>query len=101
MDGDEQVGTVVTRVTAWWWREGPLWRRRWGSGQELPEWALFGPAQRLSDSDDGIIWPQDLDEELADWAAGIFRLRGRRFTLEWLDEAAADAAHREHGWVIG
>ncbi|MGW1514091.1 hypothetical protein [Streptomyces sp. NPDC002394] len=102
MDGDEQIGVLVIRVVAWRWREGPFWRRRWGNPRELPEWALSlaGPPQRLPDSDDGIISAKELDEELADWAAGIFRLRGQQFDLAWLGEEEADAAHREHGWTI-
>ncbi|WP_282693173.1 hypothetical protein [Streptomyces sp. CC208A] len=102
LDEDEQIGVLVTRVVTWWWREGPSWRRRWGNPRELPEWALslVGPAQQLPDFDEGIVSAQELDEELADWAAGIFRLRGRRYGLAWLDEEEADAAHREHGWTV-
>ncbi|MET9934907.1 MULTISPECIES: hypothetical protein [unclassified Streptomyces] len=102
MDGDEQIGLLVIRVTTRWWREGPFWRRRWGNPQELPEWALsrVGPAQQLPDFEDGVISADELDEELADWAAGIFRLRGQQFSLAWLGEEEADAACREHGWTI-
>ncbi|MFF3624895.1 hypothetical protein [Streptomyces sp. NPDC002467] len=103
MDGDEQIGLLVIRVTTWWWREGPFWRRRWVNPKELPEWALahVGPAQQLAEFDDGIVLTEDLDEELADWAAGTFRLRGRQFRLDWLGEEEAHAAHREHGWTSG
>ncbi|MFD9725052.1 hypothetical protein [Streptomyces sp. NPDC059072] len=102
MDGDEQIGVLVIRVVTWRRREGPFWRRRWGSPRDLPEWALFhvGPAQQLAEVDDGIISSEILDEELADWAAGIFRLRGRRFSLTWLGDEEADAAHREYGWTM-
>lgn len=103
MNGDEQIGVLVIRVTTWWWREGPFWRRRWVNPQELPEWALsrVGPTQQLPDFDDGIVSAEELDGELADWAAGIFRLGGQQFGLDWLDEEEADAAHREHGWMSG
>ncbi|WP_190155857.1 hypothetical protein [Streptomyces litmocidini] len=102
MDGDEQIGVLVIRVTTWWWREGPFRRRRWGNPQELPEWALSctDPAQQLPDLDDGIISAGELDEELADWSAGIFRLRGRQFGLVWLGEEEAGAAQEEHGWTM-
>ncbi|WP_371614268.1 hypothetical protein [Streptomyces sp. NBC_00454] len=102
MDGNEQIGVLVIRVTTWWTREGPFWRRRWVNPRELPEWALsgVGPAQQVPDFDDGIIFDEDLDEELADWAAGIFRLRGQQFGLAWLGEEEVDAAHRDHGWTI-
>ncbi|MCX4546960.1 hypothetical protein [Streptomyces sp. NBC_01565] len=70
--------------------------------QELPEWALsrVGPARQLPDFDDGIVSTEELDGELTDWAAGIFRLRDQQFRLDWLGEEEADAAHREHGWMI-
>ncbi|MEV7282408.1 hypothetical protein [Streptomyces sp. NPDC093111] len=101
MDGDEQIGVLVIRVTTWWWREGPFWRRRWGNPQELPEWALscVAPTQQLPDFDDGIISADALDEELTDWSEGIFRLRGQQFSLAWLGEEEAGAAHKEHGWT--
>ncbi|MEU8545340.1 hypothetical protein AB0C52_35970 [Streptomyces sp. NPDC048717] len=102
MDGDKQIGVLVIRVTTWRWRDGPFWRRRRGNPQELPEWALsrVAPGGRLPDVEGGIIAAGGLDEELADWSAGIFRLRGRRFSLAWLGEEEADAAHDEHGWTI-
>ncbi|MFI8823906.1 hypothetical protein [Streptomyces sp. NPDC053431] len=101
MDGDEQVGVLVIRVTTCWKREGRLWRRRWEDPRELPEWALsrVGPSRYLPDFDDGIVSAASLDEELADWAAGIFRLMGRQFGLAWLGGEEAEAAHREHGWT--
>lgn len=103
MDGDEQVGVLLTRVTTWWWREGPIWRRRWVKPQELPEWAVFrvGVTQQLPMFEDGIVGAEELDEELGDWASGFFRLRDQRFTLDWLSEDKTDAVHREHGWMSG
>ncbi|MBH5333276.1 hypothetical protein IHE55_00040 [Streptomyces pactum] len=102
MNGDEQIGVLVIRVTTWWWKEGPFWRRRWGNPRELPEWALsrVGTAPQLPDFDDGVISADELDEELADWAAGNFRLRGQQLGLAWLGEKEVDAAHKEHGWTI-
>lgn len=103
MDGDEQIGVLVIRVTTWRWREGSFWGRRWGNPQELPEWALscVGPTQQqLPSFDDGTISADELDEELADWSERIFRLWGRRFSLAWLGEEEADAPHEEHGWTI-
>ncbi|MFG3350238.1 hypothetical protein ACGF1Z_34910 [Streptomyces sp. NPDC048018] len=69
---------------------------------ELPEWALscVASTQQLPDFDDGIISADELDKELADWSAGIFRLRGRQFSLAWLGDEEVDAAHEEHGWTI-
>ncbi|MEU3092231.1 hypothetical protein ACWCQ0_35440 [Streptomyces massasporeus] len=58
------------------------------------------PAHQLPDFDDGIISADELDEELADWSGGISRLRGQQFSLAWLGEEEADAAHKEHGWMI-
>ncbi|MFB6618826.1 hypothetical protein ACIGFK_02700 [Streptomyces sp. NPDC085524] len=39
--------------------------------------------------------------QLADWAAGIFRLRGEQSGLVRLGAEEADAAHREYGWTVG
>ncbi|MFH9085548.1 hypothetical protein [Streptomyces sp. NPDC017673] len=103
MDGDEQVGVLMTTVTTWWWREDPVRRRRWVNPRELPRWAVFrvGAAQRVPEFEDGIVGADELDEELRDWASRCFRLRDRRFTLEWLGEDATDAVHGEHGWTSG
>lgn len=103
MDGDEQVGVLLTTVTTWWWRKGPIWRRRWVEPQELPEWAVFrvGATHQLPVFEDGIVGAEELDEELGDWASGLFRLRDQQFTLDWLTEGEADAVHRSHGWVSG
>ncbi|MFF0559452.1 hypothetical protein [Streptomyces sp. NPDC004266] len=102
MDGDEQIGVLVIRVTTWWWGEGPFWRRRWSNPQELPEWAssCVDPLQQLPDFDDGIISADQLDEELANWSEGILRLLGRQFSVAWLGEEEVDTAHKEHGWAI-
>ncbi|MFE4814876.1 hypothetical protein ACFRFU_00270 [Streptomyces sp. NPDC056704] len=71
--------------------------------QELPEWAVFGvgETQQLPVFEDGIVGADELDEELGDWASGSFRLRDRRFALDWLGEDETDAVHKEHGWVSG
>lgn len=60
-----------------------------------------GAAQRVPEFEDGIVGADELDEELRDWASGCFRLRDRRFTLEWLGEDETDAVHGEHGWTSG
>lgn len=71
--------------------------------RELPEWAVFrvGATAQVPVFEDGIVGSDELDEELADWASGIFRLRDQRFALDWLGENGADAVHREHGWLSG
>ncbi|MCZ0983385.1 hypothetical protein O1L60_41875 [Streptomyces diastatochromogenes] len=101
LEGDEQIGRLVIRVTTWWQREGPFWRRRWVNPRELPEWALsrVGPTLRLPDFDDGVVSAEELDEQLAEWDAGTFRLGGGLFVLDWLGDEETAAAHREHGWI--
>jgi hypothetical protein len=60
-----------------------------------------GATQQLPVFEDGVVGADELDEELEDWSSGSFRLRGRRFTLEWLGEDETEAVHREHGWMSG
>ncbi|MEE1753139.1 hypothetical protein [Streptomyces sp. SP18CS02] len=101
LDGEQLVGLLLIRVTTVWWRTGPFWRRRWVDAQELPEWALspVGPGQGTAGPDDGLISAEELDEELADWSMGVFRLGDRRYVLDWLGREETDVLHSEFGWT--
>ncbi|MCM2393369.1 hypothetical protein [Streptomyces albipurpureus] len=68
--------------------------------RELPEWGLFavGTSGVVAGCEDGVISREGLDQELRDWSAGHFELRGRRLRLSWVEQEKADALHREWGW---
>lgn len=101
MDGDEQVGVLVIHVDTWRWTAGPFWRRRRGGPEELPEWRLlYGAPEEHPHLDEWVISAADIDKELADWAAGVLRLRGHRYGLAWLGAEEADAARRDVGWAV-
>ncbi|MFM9443097.1 hypothetical protein [Streptomyces acidiscabies] len=95
----QEVGLLVTRVDVWREYTGWLWRRRVTSEQELPEWMVWpvGSSGTLT-ADDGVVRGEDVDGELADWSAGVFRMGGAVYDLEWLPVSEAEPAHREHGW---
>jgi hypothetical protein len=101
-DGDESVGCLAIRVTGWWERSGPFWRRRWENGRELPWWGLLrtAPAHPAlpGEFEDGIVPDDMLEDELRDWAADVFTVRGTRFRLRWLAADEAGAVHRDIGW---
>lgn len=101
--GEEVVGVLVIRVVTWWMLEGPFWRRRWVDPRELPEWVLVpvGPPEAGPGPEDGVIPVDALDEELRDWSAGVFQLRGQVLRLDWCDQDEADALHRMYGWTDG
>ncbi|MHC5904668.1 hypothetical protein ACVNF4_12285 [Streptomyces sp. S6] len=97
LDGRE-VGLLVTRVNLWPEYVGWLWRKRVESEQELPEWMVWPAGSSDLLPEGGHVWSEDLDGELADWSAGVFRLPDTVYTLEWLPPTQAEAAHREFGW---
>ncbi|QNP68527.1 hypothetical protein IAG44_02910 [Streptomyces roseirectus] len=100
LDGRE-AGLLVTRVVTWWEIAGPPWRRRAENVREVAEWMVWRIGSTGIPPEDGLVGHEDVDEELADWSAGVFRLYDDVYALEWLPPEEAEAAHREHGWDAG
>lgn len=70
---------------------GHLWWTRWSPPQEFV--ILWIETPEGEDTDTWIL-PDDLDDELTDWARGQFRYIGETYRLTWLDDAATQAMRR-------
>ena len=80
--------------------EGPFWRRREVRPVERPEWLLLPASPEEQEVvggfyDDGIVFPEDLETQLRDWADGRLPRGGEVFRLEWMSGEDAEAARQK------
>ncbi len=65
-DGEGVVGRMYVQIQTWWNQAGGrLWWKRWSKPYEVP-YGLMN--SRLWGWDDWVGSPDDLDQDLADWA---------------------------------
>src|SRR5262245_50862634 len=75
-DDEGAVGRMYVQVqTRWHETGGRLWWRRWSPPYEVPYGLI--EFEDGGGFDDWLCRPEDLDQELADWAQSRFRYRGQ------------------------
>jgi len=79
--GDEEVGfLLVTAVPYANVESGHFWWRKWSTPREM----LWTHTVLDGSTDDAAVPEPGQDDEIADYAAGVFRHRGEALRAEWV-----------------
>ena len=91
--GDEEVGfLLVTAVPYANVESGHFWWRKWSTPREM----LWTHTVVDGSVDDASIAEAGEDDELADYAAGVFRFRGEVLRAEWVSGNESVTNHGTH-----
>jgi hypothetical protein len=84
--GDLDATLFLRMETYWTQTSGHLWWRQWSEPYELPH----GYMEFMNgEFDDWIVYPDVLDQDLADWSGNKLRYVGELLDVEWLDDEAS------------
>ena len=84
--GDFDATLFLRTETYWTQKSGHLWWRQWSEPYELPHgYMVF----MNGEFEDWIVYPDVLDQDLADWSGNKLRYVGELLDVEWLDDEAS------------
>lgn len=98
--GDVFVGQIFVAVVPYCLSTGgALWWRTWGDVSEAAQvyFSIRDEGGRHPAGDgDTLMTPETLDEEVADWASGVFEFNGEQLAVEWLSLEESEKIKRSY-----